>query len=64
MKKKIKIVYYTRTMINDVSIFLTQQFQRKKCDAIFLKNSSMQRSRDRSFSQLLLQTIEMDEKIH
>jgi len=49
-------------MINDVSIFLTQQFQRKKYDAIFFLNSSMQRSTDQSFSQLLLQTIEMDEK--
>jgi hypothetical protein len=49
-------------MINDLSIFFTQQFQRKKCDAMFKILSSMQRSRDQSFSQLLSQTIEMDKK--
>jgi hypothetical protein len=51
-------------MINDSSIFLTQQFQGKRYDAMFRILSSMQRFRVQFFSQLLLLTIEIDAKKH
>jgi hypothetical protein len=51
-------------MIKVVNIFLTQQFQRKKCDLVVRIFPSTQRCKVQSFSQLFLPTNKMDEKIH
>jgi hypothetical protein len=50
-EKKIGFFYYTCTMIKNANIFLTQQFERKKCDVVVIIFPSTQRSKVWSFSQ-------------